>query len=520
MIKMGTVRWLSGLLRLGAAVVMCVAFLAVAGAREARAQGTTWYVTKAGDSATDGDLATHSGTLRFTLAHATSGDFVSFERFDVVADKIFAASPLVVPAGVAVGRMRSDPCGSYTTPLANIEAAHTGVNPVVDLRAGSTFRGINVASGYIAVRISGADVDVCGAGIGIEYDGDGAPTTMPPWAAALVIDGPRAWVHRGLINGHIIVSTLGSDSVIGDSLATAEEGNVGACGNQGKCPTSILADVTTAAQRVTIREPFPRALVGMVGSGVPGGDDVPNHANNWAQTPAILSARSFDNFNTVEVSGIANPLSLVDIFYDDGVTITRQTPVVANIAGAFTFSGALPGKAVQVFVISTLNDPAHPNRVGSSSQLSAPMAVTASSPFVPRLQVSTAISNTTAPARTAARIGDVLRFSVTMTNTGVVNVVQIGGNSLSVPAGLSVVPGSGTVQGGAGFVATDAGFTSGGLTSGNAATYTLDLEVTAGATRGRAAVTLMVGASGVEPAPAAAQAKIAAPSLWLPVTWR
>ncbi len=72
----------------------------------AAAAGDTWYVTSASDSASDGDLATRSGSLRFVLAHATGGDFVSFARFDSAADKIFINSTLTVPDGVAVGRTR------------------------------------------------------------------------------------------------------------------------------------------------------------------------------------------------------------------------------------------------------------------------------------------------------------------------------------------------------------------------------------------------------------------------------
>src|SRR5690242_10345602 len=81
------------------AIALCCALLA--GVTPARAAGTTWHVNRPGDDPTNGDLATHSGSLRFALAHATSGDIVLFG--DIGADTIFVGSTLVVPAGVAVG---------------------------------------------------------------------------------------------------------------------------------------------------------------------------------------------------------------------------------------------------------------------------------------------------------------------------------------------------------------------------------------------------------------------------------
>src|SRR5262245_37771319 len=102
----------------------------------ARASGTTWLVDRPGDDATDGDLGAHLGTVRCTLAHATSGDLVNIG--DVGADKIFVSNTLTVPAGVAVGgrRDQSD-CGSYKTPLAVIEESPPySLDTIVRLEAG------------------------------------------------------------------------------------------------------------------------------------------------------------------------------------------------------------------------------------------------------------------------------------------------------------------------------------------------------------------------------------------------
>jgi hypothetical protein len=67
----------------------------------AEAAGTTWLVNRAGDDVNNGDVATHSGSIRFALAHAVSGDLVKFGEFS--ADFIYVHSTLVVPAGVSVG---------------------------------------------------------------------------------------------------------------------------------------------------------------------------------------------------------------------------------------------------------------------------------------------------------------------------------------------------------------------------------------------------------------------------------
>ena len=105
--------WLTRLGRLMAMVWCSSLLFFVASSSAVYADGVTWYVDRAGDSVSDGDLATRRGTLRFALAHADSGDFVSFQEFDLIAERIFVSAPLIVPDGVSVGHTRSDPCGSY-----------------------------------------------------------------------------------------------------------------------------------------------------------------------------------------------------------------------------------------------------------------------------------------------------------------------------------------------------------------------------------------------------------------------
>jgi hypothetical protein len=347
----------------------------------ARATSVSWTVISSNDDVNDGNVISHTGSLRFVLAHALNGDDVSFHIVGV--DKIYVASPLTVPVGVAVGYRRDQPCGDYHTPRINVEAYTTAIDPVFNLSADATLRNVDIGGGRISVRVGGSNVDVCGSGLGVEYDSDGNATPLPPTALALAIDGDHAVIHRNYLNGQIAVSPLGSDSRLGDTITGTGEINEGV----HDAAVTVLANGDVAAQRVTIRDPFPRALFGLSGPGVLGGDDVITHTNNWAQRPSILSAYTPDNFATVEVRGIANPLSEVDVFFDTQVSVTRQLPVVADATGVFSFTGNLPGNHVLAYAVSTLNDPAYPNRQGSSSQLSAPVEVTALPP-TQRLQVS------------------------------------------------------------------------------------------------------------------------------------
>lgn len=371
----------SGVIAVLAGLLGAMLLLLIISPQTVRAAPTTWTVTSSSDDVNDGSVTSHTGSLRFVLAHAVNGDNVGFHIVGV--DKIYIASPLTVPVGVAVGYPRTQPCGDYHAPRINVEAYSTSIDPVFYLSANSTLRNIDIGGGRISVRVVGSNVDVCGSALGVEYDSDGVGTPLPPTSLALSIDGDHAVIHRNYLNGQIAISPRGSDSRLGDTLTGTGEINEGV----HDAAVTVLSNATGAAQRVTLRDPFPRSLFGIAGTGVSGGDDVITHTNNWAQQPAILSAYTPDNFATVQVRGIANPWSVVDIFFNTQVSVTRQLPVVADATGAFFFTGNLPGPNVLVYAASTLNDPAHPNRQGSSSQFSASVQVVQAPP-PPALQVS------------------------------------------------------------------------------------------------------------------------------------
>jgi hypothetical protein len=366
--------------RLKSAALWLVLLLLIGAMPAAHAAGTTWTVDRPGDDGADGDLAAHKGSIRFALAHAASGDMVKFG--DIGVDTIFLSSQggtLIVPPGVALGSPREQAdCGSYNDPLVTIADPSLtlggAIDTMISLGAGATLRGVGILRGRISVRITGPNVEVCGAGLGRSVDGDGVALPGPPWAAALIVDGDHAVVRRSYINGAVSVTTHGSDTRLGDTL----QGNGDTNGGVRDAYVTVLADQGGAARRVTIRDPFPRALHGMPGNGAPGGDDVPNHANNWAMTPEIISAYTYDNFATAQIRGIASPNSLVDMFFDNQITVARQAPVLADATGMFSFTGALPPvpPPVLAFAASTLDDPAHPGRVGSSSEWSGAKLVT------------------------------------------------------------------------------------------------------------------------------------------------
>jgi hypothetical protein len=357
--------------------------LALSWLSAAQAAGATWIVNRPGDDVNNGDLATHSGSLRFTLAHAIGGDLVEFGEFG--ADSIWLNPQnggLVVPPGVAVGGRRDQAdCGSYNGPLVTIR--DPALNPtnaittMISLGAGSTLRGVGIMRGRTSARIAGPNVEICGVGLGRSVDGDSF--VLPggaPWSNALIVDGDHAVVRRSYINGGVVMTVHADGSRLGDTLG----GNGDTNGGVRNAAVTVLADSGDAAQRVLIRDPFPRALHDMVGNGVAGGDGAPNHANNWAMTPEIIGATTSDNFATAQVRGIASPNSLVDIFFDNQIDVVRQPPVLADATGIFTFSGALPAVPPPVLAIaaSTLDDPAHPGRIGSSSEWSAAKLVSIS----------------------------------------------------------------------------------------------------------------------------------------------
>lgn len=448
-------------------IMLMFLVIGVSGISSVRAANQTWTVDRVSDDLTDGDLASHVGSLRFVLAHASSGDHVTFS--DV--ESIHITSPLFVPAGVSVGRRRTEDCGSYTTPHVNIKDLTMTVKPMLTLGANATLRNVNLVGGDVEVESLGDDVDICAVGFGIEYDGDGVAIPLHPKHEALIIRGARTVVHRSDILGAIVVDVGGSDSIIGDSLTSSGESNAGV----RNATVSIGANANNAAQRVTVRDPFPRGLVGML-NGTWGGDDLTNHANNWAQRPAILQAYAVTS-TTLAISGTANPLSLVDIYLDNQIDVVRQTPVVADASGRFSFTGTLPTGTVTAIAASTLNDPAHPNRVGSSSPWSDGVLVSKIS-NAPTMSVSATIDNLTKPSVSPAHAGDVLRYSVNIINTGTITINQLITSDNFISPNLALIVGSGTITGnGQLMVATDTGFSVKSLAPGMSITYTVDATV-------------------------------------------
>ncbi len=349
------------------------------------APNATWYVTGTGDLATDGDLISKTGTLRFALSNAVNGDVVSFAQLDPAVDTIDVSSTLSVPDGVAVGQKRYQPCGSPANPLVSIRA--TGQFVIFSLGTGATLRNIDIGgtAALVDVEAAGANVDICGVGLGyLNSRPDPLSATVftlsPPVSATLTVSGAGAILHKSYVNGPIIINPTGSDTRIGDVIGGSGDANHGDCPDQGMCEVTLLASDSAAAQRVIVRDSFPRALTGMQGAGILEGGDVITYTNNWAQTPVILGAATLDHFVTVIVTGTANPLSQVDVYYDDLTTITRQSPVTADASGVFTYTGLLGGSALTVTVASTLHNPAYSNRVGSSSQWSIPVQVVESNP--------------------------------------------------------------------------------------------------------------------------------------------
>ncbi|MFN8486054.1 MAG: hypothetical protein U0350_00600 [Caldilineaceae bacterium] len=388
-------KWTVALLIAG--VVSGLFWLLIAPVERVEAAGNAWTVTSPGDDVTDGNLVLHTGSLRFALAHAVSGDVIGFDIHAV--DKLYPSTTLVVPPGVAVGRRRDQPCGSYKTPLINIDGQSLSAHTVISLSTGSTLRNVDIGWGMVSLRVAGADVDVCGVGLGLEADGEGNVTPLPASGIALAVDGDHAVIHQNYINGQVVVTGRGSDSRLGDALGGSGDTN------DGVRDASVIVSTSAggAAQRVMIRDPFPRLLQGMVGSGISGGDDIPTHANNWAQTPTILSAYTPDNFATVQVQGTANPFSVVDLYFDNQVTVARQPSVMADATGHFFFTGSLPGPDVLIMAASILNESAHPNRLGSSSQFSGVAHVTTTQPpnliqLTPATLTFTGVVSTPLPA--------------------------------------------------------------------------------------------------------------------------
>ena len=130
--------------------------------------------------------------------------------------------------------------------------------------------------------------------------------------------------------------------------------------------------------------------------------------------------------------------------------------VVANAAGDFSYSGPLPAGEITVFAASTLDDPAHPTRIGSSSEWSGATTVISGSaePLLSSLGSTIDLSGV---ATGPAHPGDMLRFNITMVNIGPVAVTNINSTVFQESPTVTLLAQSHKMTGGAGFVATDSG---------------------------------------------------------------
>jgi hypothetical protein len=276
---------------------------------------------------------------------------------------------------------------------------------------------------------------------------------------------------------------------------------------------------------VTVRDAVQRYLSGRLGAGVSGGDDVAGHANAWALTPTIISATSADSFASVTAQGLASPASLVDIYAIDAGIMIHQRAVRADATGMFAYSGPLPGHAVSLLAASTLDDPGAPGRLGSSSALSGAYLVQPVSAGEPLLAAVGSVTNQSRPGSATAIPGDRIRLAVTLTDVGTADVRGLSAANVQFNQAVRIVPGSGAVSGGAGFSATDGGFSGGQLVPGERAVYWVDATVIAPSLT-TVVFTMEVGASAIAVAPVvgrmglvanAGQAPVMVPQVWLPM---
>jgi hypothetical protein len=113
-----------------------------------------------------------------------------------------------------------------------------------------------------------------------------------------------------------------------------------------------------------------------------------------------------------------------------------------------------------------------------------------------------------------------------MTNLGEFEVTDIGSTNLQIPPGYTVVAGSGAVDGGIGFLATDEGFSGGALAPGTSATYSLDVIVPISAQNGLAVFSVEVSATNVVSIPVVGRMRVTRlgpashPVVWLPIIAR
>ena len=114
--------------------------------------------------------------------------------------------------------------------------------------------------------------------------------------------------------------------------------------------------------------------------------------NNQAARPTLTSATIGVN-SGVQAAGTASPNSTVEVFLGDstGITTTQGRTYLgiatANSSGNFALNAPSPAGVTipnPAFLVATdtLNDPAFPTRVGSTSQFSAPIAATVITAYI------------------------------------------------------------------------------------------------------------------------------------------
>ncbi len=114
--------------------------------------------------------------------------------------------------------------------------------------------------------------------------------------------------------------------------------------------------------------------------------------NNQAARPTLTSATIGVN-SGVQAAGTASPNSTVEVFLGDstGITTTQGRTYLgtttANSSGNFALNAPSPAGVTipnPAFLVATdtLNDPAFPTRVGSTSQFSAPLAATVITAYI------------------------------------------------------------------------------------------------------------------------------------------
>jgi hypothetical protein len=192
----------------------------------------------------------------------------------------------------------------------------------------------------------------------------------------------------------------------------------------------------------------------------------------------------------------------------------------------FSYSGPLPAGSVVVYAASTLDDLAHPTRIGSSSEWSGGTTVISSTnqPMLSSLGSTIDLSrNEGGPAQS----GDILRFNITMVNIGSVDVTNINSTVFQASPTVTLLAHSHKITGGSGFVATDGGFSNGMLAPGQSAVYSIDAVVKPTSKASLASLSMEVSADGTISTPVRALMQIIAdpapapqPRVWIALALR